>query len=91
MEKSVFTDGYSAFLQILVDTRKSAGIRQVDLAKSLGTTQSFVSKIERGELRVDVIQLRAICLALNTTLGEFVVKLEDRLEETTDRKKSGRR
>lgn len=91
MKKSVFTGDYRVLVQLLVETRKGTGVRQVDLAKSLGATQSFVSKIERGELRVDVIQLRAVCLALDTTLGDFVEKLEQRLGGGPGRRKKVRR
>ena len=90
MEKSVFTADYQVLVELLVETRKSAGVRQVDLAERLETTQSFVSKVERGDLRLDVIQLRAVCLALNTRLTEFVGKLE-RLTGGARRKKRRRR
>jgi ribosome-binding protein aMBF1 (putative translation factor) len=91
MERSIFTGDYQVLVELLVETRKGVGVRQVDLAKSLAATQSFVSKIERGELRLDVIQLRAVCLALDTTLGEFVEKLEKRLEGGLGRKRNARR
>ena len=87
MEKSVFTADYRVLLELLVETRKSAGVRQVDLAERLGTTQSYVSKIEQGDLRLDVIQLRAVCLALNTGLREFVFELEKRLARGGRRKR----
>jgi transcriptional regulator with XRE-family HTH domain len=45
----------------------------------LGQSQSFVSKAEAGERRLDVVQLRTICQALGTTLPTFVAKLEERL------------
>ena len=90
MEKSVFTGDYKVLLELLVETRKAAGVRQVDLAERLRTTQSYVSKLERGDLRLDVIQLRAVCLALNTTLTDFVGKLEQRLTGGAGRKKRRR-
>ena len=87
MEKSVFTADYRVLVELLVETRKSAGVRQVDLAERLGTTQSYVSKVEQGDLRLDVIQLRAVCLALNTGLREFVFELEKRLARGGRRKR----
>lgn len=60
-------------------TRRAAGVTQVELASRIGQTQSFVSKCERGETRLDIVQLRAICHALLTTLVEFVQRYEKRL------------
>ena len=80
MDKSVFTREYAVLLQTLRDTRRGAGVTQVELARRLGQTQSFVSKCERGEMRLDVVQLRTICLSLGTTLPAFVREFEKRLE-----------
>jgi transcriptional regulator with XRE-family HTH domain len=86
MEKSVYTHDYQVVLQLLVEARKTAGIKQVELAQRLGTTQSYVSKIERGELRLDVLQLRGICRVLGIGLVDFVARLERRLSEREDRR-----
>jgi transcriptional regulator with XRE-family HTH domain len=74
--KSQYQREYAAFLRQLKQTREQAGISQVQLAAKLGQTQSSVSKIERGERRVDVVELRAICKALNTSLLSFVRRLD---------------
>lgn len=79
MEKSIHTDDYSAVTRLLIETRKAAGITQVQLAEMLERSQSFVSKVERGENRLDVIQLRMILHTLGTTLPAFISKLEKRL------------
>ena len=52
----------------------------MQLAGALGQSQSFVSKAEKGDRRLDLVQLRTICLALGTALPEFVARLEERLE-----------
>jgi len=41
--------------------------------------QSFVSKYETGERRLDVIELRAVCEALGTTLSTFVKRFEAKI------------
>ncbi len=82
MEKSVFTDDYDQLLKLLREIREAAGVTQVELAEKLEQSQSFVSKCERGERRLDVIQLRTICHRLGTTLPAFVRRLEHRLGET---------
>ncbi|HCR12458.1 MAG TPA: hypothetical protein DIU49_03875 [Desulfovibrio sp.] len=57
---------------LLVELRKNAGLRQTELAARLGCPQSFVSKYESGQRRLDLIELEAICKALGVTLAEFV-------------------
>jgi transcriptional regulator with XRE-family HTH domain len=87
MEKSIFTGEYEVLLQLLRETRRGANLTQVELARSLGQSQSFVSKAEIGERRLDVIQLRTICHSLGTTLPEFVSKLEQQLRKADKRKR----
>ena len=79
MEKSIHTAGYAVLLTLLRETRQAAGVTQIQLADRLDETQSQVSKLERGEVRLDVIELRTICLALGTTLTAFVARLEESL------------
>jgi transcriptional regulator with XRE-family HTH domain len=79
MQKSTFTPDYRAFLHTLKECRQAAELSQVRLAELLGQSQSFVSKCERGETRVDIVQLRAFCRAFGITLSAFVAKYEARL------------
>ena len=65
MPKSVFTDAYKTFLDVLIQARKDAGVTQVELAQRLGKPQPWVSNIERGIRRVDVIEFIAICQAID--------------------------
>ena len=80
MEKSIYTKDYAAFLDCLRQTRRAAGVTQVQLAAKIGMTQSSVSKCERGERRIDVIELRAICKAIGMSLAEFAARLESAIE-----------
>lgn len=64
---------------LLRDTRMALGMRQADLARRLGQPQSFVSKYETGERRIDVLELRVICQAMGLSLTEFASRLEDAL------------
>jgi len=79
MEKSIFSAEYEVFLTVLRRRRKNAGLTQEDMAAALGTTQSVISKCERGERRLDVIELRRWCSALGVGLGAFVRELEKNL------------
>lgn len=71
-----------AVRDILREARIAAGLTQVELAKRLRVHQSFVSKYESGERRLDVLELRRIALALNSNLARLVSKLESRLGGT---------
>lgn len=79
MDKTLHTAEYATLLALLRETRRAAGVTQVQLAERLRETQSQVSKLERGEVRLDVIELRTILLALKATLPSFVTLLEERL------------
>ncbi|MBL8122635.1 MAG: helix-turn-helix transcriptional regulator [Blastocatellia bacterium] len=79
MEKSIYTKEYSLFLEQLRKAREEKGLTQTDVAERLGQTQSFVSKVERGERRLDIVELRAFCLALDTPFRLFTARMESAL------------
>lgn len=54
--KSIYSQSYRLLLDRIVKARNDAGITQAELADKLGRPQSFVSKIENGERRIDVIE-----------------------------------
>lgn len=56
MLKSVHTARHKLFCESLKRARKAAGITQHELADRLGEHQSFVSRYETGERRLDVIE-----------------------------------
>lgn len=64
MKKSVHSEPYSVFAALLVSARRRAGMRQIELAQKLNKPQSFVSKFECGERRLDVIEFLTIMDAL---------------------------
>ncbi len=64
---------------LLREARKQANLRQDDLAQRLGRPQSFVSKYESGERRLDVVELLQICRALDISLSRFGGRLEEAL------------
>lgn len=65
MTKSIFTNNYQLLLQLLVTARKKSGITQQQLAKKLGKNQSYISKYENAERRLDIIEVIAISKAIN--------------------------
>lgn len=80
-EKSIYKDEYATVLRLLTAARKKSGVTQIDLAERLGQTQSFVSKVERGDRRLDIVQLRSILLEFGVTLPDFVRQLEAAISE----------
>lgn len=72
MPRSLFSKPYGELLRVLVSARRDAGLRQVDLAARLGKPQSFVSKIERGERRLDVIELVVVLRAIGADEMSFL-------------------
>lgn len=56
--------------------REEAELTQVELATALERPQSFVSKMERGERRVDLVELQEICKICGVTLADFVNRFE---------------
>lgn len=76
MKKSTFTADYRTLCKLLQVARERAGVTQVELAARLRETQSEISKFERGERRLDVVQLRWWCNALGLKFRDFVAEFE---------------
>ena len=64
---------------LLRSIRTEAGLTQTDVARRLKQPQSFVSKYESGERRLDVLELREVCRAIGVPLPEFIKSLEQAL------------
>ncbi|EKM97166.1 helix-turn-helix domain-containing protein [Stutzerimonas degradans] len=62
--------------EALKQIRLDAQLTQADLAKRLGKPQSYVSKYESGERRLDIIEVQEVCLAVGETLSSFSQALE---------------
>ena len=58
--KTIYSTEYKAVLRKLKKARKKLGLTQVEIAKRLDKPQSFVSKIENGERRLDIIELKHV-------------------------------
>ena len=62
---------------LLRQWRVNANLRQQDVAERIGKPQPFVSKYESGERRLDLVELRLICKAMDISLEEFVRRFEE--------------
>jgi len=61
--KTIFTAAHDQFIKVLKENRLKSGLTQIEAAKRLGCRQTFISKIECGERRVDVVEFLEICRA----------------------------
>lgn len=71
---------YEAFRSCLIDARKASGKSQVELAQLLNRPQSFVSKVESGDRRLDVVEFVEICRAIGVDPGPIVASVEQAFE-----------
>ena len=78
MTRSAFSRKHQYFLKLLAEARQTAGLTQVSLAKKLGRPQSFVSKYERGERRLDMIEFLEVARALSLDPIRIIQELERR-------------
>ena len=72
MEKSIHSKEYKVVLERLRKARLEAGLTQSQVAKKLGHHQSYVSKIESGERRVDVVELNKFAKLYSKSVSYFL-------------------
>ena len=77
--ESVHSGEYKALLVLLRRLREERQLTQVEVAARLGQPQSFVSKIELGERRIDLADLRLLTQALGVNLVDVVAEWESSL------------
>lgn len=82
MSKSVFTPAYQVLLEELIAARREQQVTQVELAHRLGKPQQWVSSVETGVRRIDLIELFAIARALSVDGVALVSRIEKRLPAT---------
>lgn len=75
MTRSVFSPAYLRLRDWLVAARRADGLTQAQLAERLGRPQSFVSKYERGERRLDFVEVLEIADALRVDACDLVTEL----------------
>lgn len=85
MSKSLYRPETTILLKLIKECRSEAGLTQVEFAKALDRPQSFVSDIERGSRRLDLVQLRDVCAVLGLSLVDFVTRYEQRITDSQDR------
>jgi transcriptional regulator with XRE-family HTH domain len=74
--KSLFSPAYRRLREWLVAARNAQGLTQEQLARALGRPQSFVSKYERGERRLDFVEVLEIAEVLHADPCDLVAELK---------------
>ena len=81
MSKTIYRPEHDVLLSILKRHRVEAGLTQAECSKALGRPQSFMSDIETGSRRLDIVQLRDLCKVLGVGLAELVAEFEKSLSK----------
>lgn len=71
-------DRYMAFIGLLKTHREKLNLSQQEIADRLGWHQQYVSRIELGERRLDVVELVDYAEALGADLNELVAQIPRR-------------
>ncbi len=72
MSKTIYSKEHKYLIEQLKKARKEAGLDQEQVAKILKKTQSYVSKIESGQRRIDVVQLKALAKIYKKSINFFI-------------------
>ena len=72
MDKTIFTESHKYLVNQLIKARKKAKLRQQDAARELGRTQSYISKIESGQRRIDTVQLKELAAVYKKKIRFFI-------------------
>ncbi len=72
----------AVLLSHLKEMRKEAGLSGPEVQRRLQRPNSYVSKVESGEKRLDILELREYCLACNASIVDFIHSLEEKLSKT---------
>lgn len=84
MPKTVFSGAHEHLVQVLKDARAKAGLKQEELAQRLGRQRGFITLIEGGQRRVDVLEFYAIAKALDLDPRELFDQLANVLPDKID-------
>ena len=72
MNKTIYTNEHKYIVQQLKKARVEAGLDQEEVAKLLKKTQSYISKIESGQRRIDVVQLKELAKIYKKPIDFFI-------------------
>ena len=83
MAKSIHRPEEQILVELLREYRESSGLTQAELSRKLGRAQSYISDVERGQRRLDLVQLRDLALAMGYSLSSLVADFDRRVGRPT--------
>lgn len=86
MPSSLHSHQYHIFRSLLVAAREKSGLTQVQIAEGLGKPQSFISKYERGERRLDFTEFIELADMLGIDIADFVSHYQSAIAQATFQK-----
>jgi len=72
MVKAIYSKEHRSLVERLRKARKEKGLDQRDVAKLLGVSQSYVSKMGSGQRRIDIVQLKALSRTYKRDIDHFI-------------------
>ena len=72
MDKSIYSKEYRKIIDLLKKARLESGLTQVEVAKKLRKPQSYISKCEAYERRVDLLELTKLAKIYNKPINFFI-------------------
>lgn len=81
MRKTLHRPENLALIELLRELRLAADLRQAELAERLGANQNFISNVEQGIRRLDLVELRDYAAALEVPFLELTAAWEARLTD----------
>jgi transcriptional regulator with XRE-family HTH domain len=86
MPSSLHSHHYQIFRNMLIAAREQAGLTQVNVAEKLGRPQSFISKYERGERRLDFTEFIELADLFEINTSDFVARYQSAIALSSSQK-----
>ena len=72
MGRTIRTKEYAIFIDRMIKARKEAGLRQIEVAKKVKRPQSYISRVESGEYRLDILEVKKFARIYNKSIDYFI-------------------
>ena len=72
MGKTIRTKAYAIFIERMKNAREEAGLRQIDVARRMKRPQSYISRVESGEYRLDILEVKRFAEIYQKSIEYFI-------------------
>lgn len=72
MSKTIATKEYARFIEKIKKARYESGLLQIDVAKKLKRPQSYISRVESGEYRLDIMEVKKFAKLYEKDINYFI-------------------